>query len=136
MIKKRYILGIVMLFFMLIAVASAVDGVSAAKYKKIDQGKKYVGDGVTTSWNAYYNGKTVKTTCNFYIKVSKESDYYKYASMKTTLTKTSKTKLKSSMTLNILGSKSSVTTTERTSLTAKSYYTKYFRKAYTSGFTV
>ena len=134
MIKKRYIFGIFLILTMVISMAYAVDDVSAAKYKKFDQGKKYIGDGVTASWDAYSNGKTVKTTCNFYIKDPKTNKNTKYGSMKTTLTKSSKNTLKAKITVNVLGSKNSKTTSEKTKLSAKSYYNKHIKKLYKKGF--
>jgi len=114
---------------MVIAVATAVEDVSAAKYKQFDKGSKNLGNGVSTSWTAKSNGKTVKTVFNVYIEYFGVGKY-KYSSMSTTLTKTSKTKLKYTITTNINGSKATKKYSEKTKLSAKNYYNKYIKKAY------
>ena len=124
-----------MLFFMVIAVATAVEDVSAAKYKQFDKGSKIigkdaVGKNVSISWNAKSNGKTVKTVCNFH-KVYGKNKKTKIASITATLTKISKTKIKYTVTTKEKGRKS-VTETfiKKTKLTAKSYYNKTDKKTY------
>ena len=131
MIKKRYILGIVLVLFMLIAVATAVDDVSAAKYKKFDSGKKVSSNGYTSKWVAYSNGKDVKCTGNFYMKIEGQS--LKIGTMKVTLVKVSKNKIKGTMTSKFIGSKKeSDTKTFKSKLSTKTYYKKNIKKLFKS----
>lgn len=127
MLNKRYIVGIVLIFFMAIAIASAVDDVSSAKYKKFDSGKKInSNNGNIATWTAYSNGKTVKTTLNVYAK--KGNKKVKIAYTEFTLTKISKNKLN----IVITGKNSKNKYTEKTSLSAKAYYNKYIKSIYKS----
>ena len=119
---------------MVIAVATAVEDVSAAKYKQFDKGSKNFGNGYSTSWTAKYNGKTVKTTCNCYYLYSGQSKKTKIGSVSGTMTKVTKNKMKSKMTINLYGSKSTKPFVDKTKLSSKSFYNKYYKKAYKRGF--
>ena len=136
MLKKRYILGIVLLLLIAVSVTTATE-VSAAKYKKFDNGTKVGGynkNGQKFSifWAAYSNGNYVKTTCNFYKKPPGSNKKIKFAYMKTVLTKISKNKVKYTITSNLYGPKTIERHTEKTKLSAKAYYIKQIKSAYKS----
>jgi len=124
MIKKRYILGIFLLLFMVIAMASAVDDVSAAKYTKYNSGTKVFSDGFTSKWVAYSNGKNIKSTCNAYMK--KGGKDVKIGTVKVNLVKVGKNKLKWTKIIKLIGAnKKTETRTVIYKSSTKSYYKKY-----------
>ncbi|MCL2687805.1 MAG: hypothetical protein FWE58_04650 [Methanobrevibacter sp.] len=120
MIKKRYIIGIVLVLLIFCATVSAIDAVSAAKYKKIDSNKYTADNGAIVKYTTSFNGKTVKMVNKVYTKNSKylgSQTYY--------LTKTSKTQLKIKVVTRVKGSPPKVESGfGKTKLSAKSYYLK------------
>ena len=126
MIKKKHAMGIILALVMICAALSAVDTVSAAKYKKIDSGKYKEDSGVLDKYTTYYNGKTVKISFNGYAKNKKTKKYTKYlGNVKYYLTKTSKKKLKVVKVSKLKGTPSQKETSyDITSLSAKKYYYK------------
>jgi len=131
MIKKNHIIGIILALFVICAVISVVDTVSAAKYKKIDSGKFKNDDGSISKFVTYYNGKTVKINLKLYAKDPKIKKYQAIGIANIYLTKTSKKLLKEKMVFKFkyksYSSTQAVTGYEKTSLSAKSYYLKYFK---------
>ena len=120
---KKYIFISLLIFFILIAVTSSVDTISATKYKKIDQGKINGYNGVLVKYVTYHNGKTVKMFNKVYIK--NKNKYKQLSTMNIYLTKNTKTKLK----IRIVSSSKGVpdfkhTFYEKTRLSAKSFYKK------------
>jgi len=133
MLKKKYILGILLAIFMLCAVVSAVDDVSAAKYKMTDKGTKYIdndvkGDkNVKSVWKTYYNGKKIIIYWKGYNNFGKKK-YKLVSNSKITITKPSKTKIK----ITTISYRTKYVPYRKTtycaedSLGLKTYYSKYY----------
>jgi hypothetical protein len=135
MINRRYIIGIILALFMVCALVSVVDTVSAVKYKKIDSGKAYPEDGMAVKWTTYSNGNSVKTNYSMYAKFSSKGKYKYMGKMGIFLTKSSKTKLKYTVSLSSSYTESyKKSGYEKTSRTAKSYYFKYIKPSLKYGF--
>ena len=136
MLRKKYILGILLAIFMLCAVVSAVDDVSAAKYKVIDKGTKYYdndvkGDkNVKSVWKTYSNGKKIVIYWKGYNNFGKK-EYKLVTNSKITVTKVSKTKFKitdiSYRTKYVPYDKDTYYVKSKLSL--KSYYSKTYKPA-------
>jgi len=119
MIKRRYIVGIILALLMLCAAVTAADAVSAAKYKKFDSGKAKSNDGII-KYTTFYNGKTVKMVNKVYTKNSKY-----VGSMTFYISKYGKNQLKAKIVTRVKGypvqTKNSY---EKTKLSPKTYYNK------------
>lgn len=128
MLKKKYIIGILLAVLMTCAVVSAMDTVSAAKYKKIDEGKNTVYDSYNneyvTKWYAKSNGKVVKTSWKLYAKVNNKNVLY--SNWVGSHKKTSKKVLKSSVTYKKTKymSRSKKRYQDKTTLSANKFYMK------------
>ena len=134
MLRKKYILGILLAIFILCAVVSAVDAVSAAKYKVIDKGTKYLDIGVKgdesakSVWKTYYNGKKIVIYWKAYNRMGKKK-YQLVANLEITITKVSKTKVKITY-INYrtkYGSYIKSTYYDKSNLSLKNYYSKYYK---------
>jgi len=100
MLRKKYILGMLLAMFMFCAVVTLVDDVSAAtKYKVIDKGTKYLdndvkGDrNIKSVWKTYSNKKKIVIYWKGYNNFGKKK-YQLVANSKITITKVGKTKFK------------------------------------------
>ena len=119
---------------MFCAVVSAVEDVSAAKYKVIDKGTAYIdnnvkGDkNVKSVWKTYSNGKKIVIYWKGYNNFGKKK-YQLVSNSKISITKVSKTKFKITSidyrTKYGLYSKNTYYTENGLSL--KSYYSKYYK---------
>jgi len=137
MLRKKYILGILLAIFMFCAVVSAVEDVSAAKYKVIDKGTAYIdndvkGDkNVKSVWKTYSNGKKIVIYWKGYNNFGKKK-YQLVSNSKDSITKVSKTEFKitsiSYRTKYVPYSKK--TYYEKSSLSLKSYYLKRCKPAF------
>jgi hypothetical protein len=130
MIKDRNILGIFFTLFLIFAVVNSVGTVSATKYKVFDKGENELIH--KNSWKSYYNGKTVVSNYKMHIKYPNKKKYELYVNSKIYLTKVTKNELK--ITIVNYGTKYSpynkYTDYVRTSLSAKSYYNKNYKKSF------
>ena len=135
MLRKKYILGILLAIFMFCAVVSAVDEVFAAKYKVIDKGTKYIDfyekkdKDIKSVWKTKSNGKTIVADWKVYRKFGKKN-YKLFSDIKITMTKVSKTKIKVTY-INYrtkYGSYSKDTYSVKTNLSLKSYYSEYHKQ--------
>ena len=127
MLKRKYIIGILLVLLMTCVAVSAVDDVSAAKYKKFDSGQIKTSDESLFKYSTSYNGKTVKMTNKIYAK-----EKNKYAYLGTViyyLTKTNKKNLKMTIVISSKGFKTKKSIEyHRTNLSAKSYYNKILKR--------
>ena len=126
MLNRRYIIGILLILLMTCVAVSAVDPVSAAKYKKIDSGNVDANDGSVIKYTTQFNGKTVKMTNKIYAIGKNKSKYVGTATYY--LTKTNKKTIKQTIVISSKGFKSKKTIDYyTTSLSAKSYYKKVLK---------
>ena len=127
MINRRYIIGIFLVLLMTCVAISAVDAVSAAKYKKIDSGQYSTNQGYLIKYNTVYNGKIVKTTHKLY-GYDKNNTLVNAATFSFNLKKVSKKKIKGVAMISGKGFKTKKNTAyEKTKLSVKSYYMKSFK---------
>ncbi len=121
---------------MVCAVVSAVDAVSAAKYKVIDKGTKYFdfykkGDkDIKSVWKTQSNGKKIVANWKVYRSFGKKK-YKLFSNIKITITKPSKTKFKTTY-INYRTkyrpySKNTSYNENIENLSLKSYYSEYYK---------
>ena len=127
MIKKKYILGIMLALLMLCAAVTAADEVSAAKYK-VDKGSVIYENGkAMMQWNTYLDTKTNKRTVDvtFGNYNKKNKKYIPMEGYTTTLKKVSKTKIK--IVEVELKSEEKKVKYKKTRFTTKAYYWNVYR---------
>jgi len=95
MINKKHILVILLSLFIVCAVISVTDSVSAAKYKKIDSGNSTIYKSfILSKWNTKSNGKTVKVNWKLYAKDYETNKYFLYSKSILSFKKNGKTKIR------------------------------------------
>jgi len=137
MLKKKYILGILLAIFMFCAVVSAVDEVSAAKYKVIDKGIKYFDfyekkdKEIKSVWKTQSNGKKIVVDWKNYRKFGKKN-YKLFSDIRISMTKVSKTKVKVTYTYyrTKYGPYSKSTTYDRSNLSINRHYSEYYKSGF------
>ena len=132
MVNKKYLISSILVVLISIAMISAVESVSAAKYKTIDTGKKAFKDNnipMISKWNAKSNGKTVIAYWKLYFKNPKTKRYILASNVKFSFKKISKTKLVGTGTTykTVAAPYSKEPIASKTRLSAKSYYFKELR---------
>ena len=127
MTNKKYVIGIILMLFMLCATASAIDAASAAKYK-VDKGSVITSDGKgmmkwDTTLDTKNNARTISATIGNYNKKTKK--YNPREGSIITLKKVSKTKIKIVSVEPKSGQK--VTSYKKTKLSTRLYYWNVYR---------
>jgi hypothetical protein len=130
MVDKKYFFALACVFILFGALVVASDSVSAAKYKKIDNGENKLI--YKNSWKSYYNGKTVVTAYKMYVKYPNKLKYEIYVNNNIYLTKVSKNKLKVTVVNHRTKNNpyGKYTDYVKTVLSAKSYYNKFYKKSF------
>lgn len=135
MINKKYIISILLVVLMTIAIASAVESASAAKYKTIDTGKKTLKEGNSTiisKWNTQSNGKSIKTKWKLYVKTPETRVFVLGSNSLLSFKKIGKKKIVGTFKTykTMVTSPSTKPVVDKTSLSAKSYYFKKIKPLY------